>query len=513
MAEAQVDEHRSVGAAMARARMAAGLSLDDVASHLRIRRDFLQALENGDEGVLPGMTYAIGYVRTYAGFLGMDADETVRRFKEESEGLDRRTELVFPSPAPEGKVPGMSVILASAVLAGVAYGGWYWMSERGFSIHDIVPAVPERLAVLIDGGDPGLAGAATTTDPVTSDAATSGSPGLGVPAADYAQANPTSVPVTAQTESGTESGIDDASTGGQIGSVEPEPAATEPTATEPAPAQPVISSPAPATIPSGPVAADLAAAEPTSAEPTSAEPVSAPGNVPPTAPTVSANTSDPGSTPTVTDPLQVAAVPTTPSSEPEGDGDAAEPAATQPVISPASSPAGRPAVPEGPADVGAVDSRRGVARLDDAPSPTETAAVTPVAATAGPPSGDQAVVPRAPRLNSLIGASEAAVPAAPSTSDVGTISERIVLRATGDSWVQIRTDDGTTLFTRVLREGDVYRVPDRPGLTLATGNAGALEVLVDGRPAPTLGSFGEVVRNIQLDPESLSGGTVAGTSN
>ena len=84
-----------------------------------------------------------------------------------------------------------------------------------------------------------------------------------------------------------------------------------------------------------------------------------------------------------------------------------------------------------------------------------------------------------------------------------------MIRATGDSWVQVRDSEGTALFTRVLREGDIYRVPSKAGLKLATGNAGALDILVDGVSAPRLGGFGDVVRNIVLDPARLAAGTAA----
>ena len=80
---------------------------------------------------------------------------------------------------------------------------------------------------------------------------------------------------------------------------------------------------------------------------------------------------------------------------------------------------------------------------------------------------------------------------------------RIELRATLESWVQITASDGTTVFTRVLRPGDVYRVEDRPGQSLRTGNAGGLEVVVDGVALPPFGAEGEIRRGILLDPERL----------
>ena len=81
---------------------------------------------------------------------------------------------------------------------------------------------------------------------------------------------------------------------------------------------------------------------------------------------------------------------------------------------------------------------------------------------------------------------------------------RVVLKAGGDDcWVQVREMDGSLLVSRLLRRGDSYRVPNRPGLSLMVGNAGSLDVSVDGRKAPALGAVGQVRRDIRLDPDKL----------
>ena len=84
---------------------------------------------------------------------------------------------------------------------------------------------------------------------------------------------------------------------------------------------------------------------------------------------------------------------------------------------------------------------------------------------------------------------------------------RITVRATSNSWIQVRDEAlDRLLFTRLLRAGDQYEVPNRPGLSLMTGNAGALELLVDGKVAPAIGVIGEVRRDVQLDPDKLLAG-------
>ena len=91
-------------------------------------------------------------------------------------------------------------------------------------------------------------------------------------------------------------------------------------------------------------------------------------------------------------------------------------------------------------------------------------------------------------------------------SQTASTAGQIDIRALADSWIQIRAPDQSIVFARVLKAGETYRVP-RTGLVMRTGNAGALEILVDGKQAPSLGGVGTLRRNIALEPEALLGGT------
>jgi cytoskeleton protein RodZ len=106
---------------------------------------------------------------------------------------------------------------------------------------------------------------------------------------------------------------------------------------------------------------------------------------------------------------------------------------------------------------------------------------------------------------SAAGAAMAAVPAAtdPGPNPPG----EVVIRATADSWIQIRDARQSVLLTRVLKAGESCRAPARPGLSMRTGNAGALEITVDGVPAPPIGRRGMVRRNVALDGNALLAGS------
>jgi cytoskeleton protein RodZ len=138
------------------------------------------------------------------------------------------------------------------------------------------------------------------------------------------------------------------------------------------------------------------------------------------------------------------------------------------------------------------------------PLPTENSAAalpaTPRPPASGSPSGALAQPPAAASPPSE----------APHAYGVVDGTARIVIRAVADSWIQIRsTTDQSLLFTRVLKPGETYLVPDRPGVSMRTGNAGGLEIAVDGKPTPSLGPNG-AVRTVPLEPQALISKTAAG---
>jgi cytoskeleton protein RodZ len=66
--------HVALGSSLASARLARGLDLRDIERDTRIRARYLAALEEEHFDELPGEAYAAGFLRTYAAYLGLDAD-------------------------------------------------------------------------------------------------------------------------------------------------------------------------------------------------------------------------------------------------------------------------------------------------------------------------------------------------------------------------------------------------------------------------------------------------------
>jgi cytoskeleton protein RodZ len=139
----------TVGAGLREVRERLGWKLADVAINLRIRPEFLEAIEAGDLQALPGPAYRTGFVRSYARLLGLDPDEILRRFRAEG-GLpdSAKTETRFIATVPDSGVPKGAAVMVGVVLLLAGYGIWYHYSGTQRRLAEQVPAVPAQLAPL-----------------------------------------------------------------------------------------------------------------------------------------------------------------------------------------------------------------------------------------------------------------------------------------------------------------------------------------------------------------------------
>ena len=357
----------AIGELLRDSRLRRGDELIDAAQSLRIRQHYLQALEDGRIWDLPGPTYAVGFIRTYAEYLGLDGEEIVRRYKGEVASISQASELALPSSVAERGVPGVAFLLVSVLLAGSAYGGWYILSTKDSTVAEIVPVLPERLVKLVESVRGGYVPtpspsvrpheATSVEAPISRTSIAAGS--NQEPAPQILSAVPLSLPLLEFATGGTL----DNEVEGQASIVE-------------------------TTI-------------------ASLQGVNSDGSIF----------------------VQAAVIPAVPM---------LEPAATDAV------------------ELAAEPERVGFA------------------------------------------------------ADVGTATggRHIVVHARTDSWVQVHDGiSNTMLLTRLMHAGDTYDVPNKPGLKLVTGNAGALEIIVDGELAPSIGPIGAVRRDVALDADKLLDGT------
>ncbi len=134
----------SVGDILRKTREHYGQSLAEVEANLRIRGSQLEALEKLRLDKLPGRVYAIGFVRSYSEYLGLDGDKMVHLFKAQSVGKRNKPNLQFPVTYDENNTPNIVIILIS--LVGLILLISYWtIFKTPTKYVEAIPPVPEML--------------------------------------------------------------------------------------------------------------------------------------------------------------------------------------------------------------------------------------------------------------------------------------------------------------------------------------------------------------------------------
>jgi len=139
---AALPQNSSVGEMLRAARVAKNLSIEEVSVALRIRAAQLRVIEENNIDALPGMTYAVGFVRSYANFIGLDGVEVVRKFRAEYGQSAGHSKLTFPEPVAESRMPDPIMIGIGAFLAIVALVLWTMYSNAHNGAGKVAEQIP-----------------------------------------------------------------------------------------------------------------------------------------------------------------------------------------------------------------------------------------------------------------------------------------------------------------------------------------------------------------------------------
>jgi cytoskeleton protein RodZ len=116
----------TVGALLAAKRGERGLSIEQVAATIRIGADHLRALEADDFAHFAAPVYAKGYLRTYATYLGLDAEELVSQVPTGSPRPSLALGLGKTVQKPRFVLTTPAVAAAGLVLLAGAFTGYAW---------------------------------------------------------------------------------------------------------------------------------------------------------------------------------------------------------------------------------------------------------------------------------------------------------------------------------------------------------------------------------------------------
>lgn len=125
----------AVGPFLEAVRVQQNLSIETVSERTHVKASYIDAIERMDAGALPSKPFAIGFVRGYAEFLGLDPAPVVDRFKEETgfSGLRRDpqpSETAAPS-VPERHEPQRLSLLAVLAILGFMIWCAYLVTHPG----------------------------------------------------------------------------------------------------------------------------------------------------------------------------------------------------------------------------------------------------------------------------------------------------------------------------------------------------------------------------------------------
>ena len=117
-----------IGNTLREARVRRNLTLQQVEEDIKIRVKYVQAMENEDWDVMPGVTYVKGFLRTYSTYLGLDPDVIIGEFRSRGMVPSQEHHEPFSGSSVIGKPHshrGRNTIVIVAVLCLIALAAIY----------------------------------------------------------------------------------------------------------------------------------------------------------------------------------------------------------------------------------------------------------------------------------------------------------------------------------------------------------------------------------------------------
>ena len=149
------DHMPALGEEFRSAREARGLTLSDVAEQIHIRSVYLNAIENEDWTAIGAPVYVRGFIRTYARFLGLDAEDAVAMFNRYAPVERAVAAVPLPSSSDDrgGSGPSLWVVIGGlvAVLLVGFVGYEYWQYLQGNTTREPVATATAQPGPAGDG--------------------------------------------------------------------------------------------------------------------------------------------------------------------------------------------------------------------------------------------------------------------------------------------------------------------------------------------------------------------------
>jgi cytoskeletal protein RodZ len=144
------DQDLKIGNRLQEARRLKKVNISLAARDLCIPQKYLNAFEKNDTTSLPEPIYAVGFIRTYAEYLGLDPDPLVEDLKANFNEPAEPTNSFYVSPKSGGATLGILLFL---VIAGsLGYFGLASMAEPTYTVQN-TGEIPDHIANLLEEED------------------------------------------------------------------------------------------------------------------------------------------------------------------------------------------------------------------------------------------------------------------------------------------------------------------------------------------------------------------------
>ena len=144
------EDRPSVGHALSQARVAAGLTIDEVSTTTRVRVPILQSIEQDDFSRCGGDVYARGHIRTFARAVGVDPEPLVEQYVAEHGGADAAAPMTPMYEAErirsEPRRPNWTAAMVAAIVAVIGFVGFTVVSGSGDDNKTTAKAAPTTTA-------------------------------------------------------------------------------------------------------------------------------------------------------------------------------------------------------------------------------------------------------------------------------------------------------------------------------------------------------------------------------
>jgi len=143
-----VSQYVDIGQYLRDSRESLRIPLEQAARSLHIRPKYLRALESGKLDDMPGKAYIRGYIKNYADYLGLNAEETVTAYESLLAGGGR--DFFIPEPNLKENLPSRSVIWGALLGIAILYFCWYFMAHDRSPAQVITADIPEEFMQMLD---------------------------------------------------------------------------------------------------------------------------------------------------------------------------------------------------------------------------------------------------------------------------------------------------------------------------------------------------------------------------